>query len=113
MTRGVIYFNKGVKCLVRLFTSIFSLRKVYDGPVCVLLENDRKKELEKKRESVLGVLERLNVDWLDIEYSEDMNPNTLEYLSRVIHIDIPSQMTLKDCDMVADGINKVADALLN
>ena len=42
-----------------------------------------------------------------------MNPNTLKYLSKVIHIDIPSQMTLEDCDMIAKGINKVADALLS
>lgn len=48
----------------------------------------------------------------DVEYSEDMNPNTLEYLSRVIHIDIPPQMTLKDCDMIAKAINKAAEALL-
>jgi 8-amino-3,8-dideoxy-alpha-D-manno-octulosonate transaminase len=47
----------------------------------------------------------------DIEYSEDMNPNTLEYLSRVIHVDIPPQLTLKDCDMIAEGINKVASEL--
>jgi dTDP-4-amino-4,6-dideoxygalactose transaminase len=41
----------------------------------------------------------------------DMNKNTLDYLSRVVHIDIPAQMTLEDCDMVAKGINKVAAVL--
>ena len=46
-----------------------------------------------------------------VEYSEDMNPNTLEYLSRVIHIDIPAKLTLEDCDMIAKGINKVAAEL--
>ncbi|HOJ11124.1 MAG TPA: DegT/DnrJ/EryC1/StrS family aminotransferase [Clostridiales bacterium] len=46
-----------------------------------------------------------------VEYSEEMNPKTLEYLSRVIHIDIPSQLTLEDCDMIAKGINKVAAEL--
>jgi len=46
-----------------------------------------------------------------VEYSEDMNPNTLEYLSRVIHIDIPAQLTLEDCDMIAKAINKVAAEL--
>jgi 8-amino-3,8-dideoxy-alpha-D-manno-octulosonate transaminase len=43
-----------------------------------------------------------------VDYSSDMNPNTLEYLSRVIHIDIPSQMTIEDCDMISKAINKVA-----
>lgn len=43
-----------------------------------------------------------------VEYSEDMNPKTLEYLSRVVMLDIPAQLTLEDCDMIAKGINKVA-----
>jgi 8-amino-3,8-dideoxy-alpha-D-manno-octulosonate transaminase len=47
----------------------------------------------------------------DVEYSADMNPNTLDYLSRVIHLDIPSQLSIEDCDMIANGINKVAAEL--
>jgi 8-amino-3,8-dideoxy-alpha-D-manno-octulosonate transaminase len=47
----------------------------------------------------------------NVEYSEDMNPNTIEYLGRVIHIDIPSQMTLEDSSMIVEGINKVAAEL--
>jgi hypothetical protein len=35
-TRGICYFNHGTKCLVRLAVSLFSLRKVYSGPVAVL-----------------------------------------------------------------------------
>jgi 8-amino-3,8-dideoxy-alpha-D-manno-octulosonate transaminase len=47
-----------------------------------------------------------------IEYSTDMNPKTLELLGRSIHIDIPPQMTNEDCDMIAEGIIKVANAYL-
>ncbi len=47
-----------------------------------------------------------------VEYSPDMNPNTLGYLRRSLHIDIPPQMTADDCDMIADGIIKVANAYL-
>jgi 8-amino-3,8-dideoxy-alpha-D-manno-octulosonate transaminase len=47
-----------------------------------------------------------------IQYSADMNPNTLQYLERSIHIDIPPQMTEEDCDMIAEGIHKVANAYL-
>lgn len=47
----------------------------------------------------------------DVKYSTDMNPKTLEYLSRAVHINIPPQMSLDDCDIVAKGINKVADVL--
>ena len=41
-----------------------------------------------------------------------MNPKTLEYLGRVIHLDIPAQMTVEDCEMIGNAINKVAAALL-
>lgn len=48
----------------------------------------------------------------NIEYSETMNPHTLNYLQRSIHIDIPPQMTEDDCDMIAEGVRKVANAYL-
>ena len=48
----------------------------------------------------------------EVEYSEKMCPKTLEYLERIIHLDIPPQMTEADCDMIAKGINKVAEAVL-
>jgi 8-amino-3,8-dideoxy-alpha-D-manno-octulosonate transaminase len=47
-----------------------------------------------------------------VEYYTDMNPKTLEYLGRVIHLDIPAQMTVEDCEMIGNAINKVAAALL-
>ena len=46
-----------------------------------------------------------------VEYAEDMNPKTLAYLGRVVHLDIPAQMTDEDCDMIAKAINKVAAVL--
>ncbi|MDR0718276.1 MAG: DegT/DnrJ/EryC1/StrS family aminotransferase [Treponema sp.] len=48
----------------------------------------------------------------EVRYAADMCPKTLDYLERVIHLDIPPQMTDEDCDMIARGINKVAEALL-
>jgi 8-amino-3,8-dideoxy-alpha-D-manno-octulosonate transaminase len=47
-----------------------------------------------------------------IEYSRDMNPKTLELLSRSVHIDIPPQLTVTDCNMIAEGIIKVSNAYL-
>jgi dTDP-4-amino-4,6-dideoxygalactose transaminase len=47
----------------------------------------------------------------EIEYSEDMNPKTLEYLSRTISFDISPKLTEEDCDMIVKGINKVAAQL--
>lgn len=34
--RGILYFSLNQKCLVRLCISLYSLRKVYDGPVAIL-----------------------------------------------------------------------------
>ena len=47
----------------------------------------------------------------EVKYAADMNPKTLDYLGRVVHLDIPAQMTDEDCDMIAKAINKVAAVL--
>jgi hypothetical protein len=44
---GVIYYNLNSKCLVRLMTSIFALRKVYDGPCTVIHEGEPREQLEE------------------------------------------------------------------
>jgi 8-amino-3,8-dideoxy-alpha-D-manno-octulosonate transaminase len=48
----------------------------------------------------------------EIEYTEDMCPNTLGWLARSIHIDIPPQLTEEDCDQISGAIEKVASVLL-
>jgi dTDP-4-amino-4,6-dideoxygalactose transaminase len=45
-------------------------------------------------------------------YAKDMCPNTLAYLNRSVHIDIPARMTEEDSVMVVKAIRKVADAML-
>lgn len=40
MNTGVIYFNQGSKCLLRMIISIYSLRKYYDGPISVISSGD-------------------------------------------------------------------------
>jgi len=47
----------------------------------------------------------------EVEYDANMNPKTLEYLGRVVHLDIPPQMSEEDCDMIVKAINKVAAVL--
>ncbi len=46
------------------------------------------------------------------EYSPDMCPKSLDYLGRSVHISIPPQMPLTDCDLISKAIGKVAKALL-
>jgi dTDP-4-amino-4,6-dideoxygalactose transaminase len=46
------------------------------------------------------------------QYSTTMCPKTNELLAGMVHLDIPSQLTARDCAMIANGIRKVATALL-
>jgi 8-amino-3,8-dideoxy-alpha-D-manno-octulosonate transaminase len=49
----------------------------------------------------------------DIQYTEDMCPNTLSWLSRTVHIDIPPQMNEEECDQISTAVEKVASVLLS
>lgn len=48
----------------------------------------------------------------EVKYSPDMCPNTLQWLSRSVHIDIPPQMSNEECDTIAESIQKVAKEVL-
>jgi len=39
--KGVIYYNRGTKCCLRMLVSIFSLRRHYKGPVTVMIEGEQ------------------------------------------------------------------------
>lgn len=45
-------------------------------------------------------------------YSKEMCPRTLEYLGRSVHINIPPQMPISDCRLIARAIRKVVKALV-
>jgi 8-amino-3,8-dideoxy-alpha-D-manno-octulosonate transaminase len=45
-------------------------------------------------------------------YRPDDCPATMAWLGRSVHLDIPPQLTEKDCAQIAEGIRKVASALL-
>jgi hypothetical protein len=60
MSEGVIYYNRGQKCIIRLATSIHSLRKYYDGCVTII-------QHDKPNKHVLRILE-----WLQDKYDVDV-----------------------------------------
>ena len=60
-SRGVIYYNKGKKCVIRLITSLWSLIKVYNGNITVLLEG------EEWPKWLLEYLKSIGVEWKIIE----------------------------------------------
>ncbi len=47
-----------------------------------------------------------------VEYSEDMCPKTLDYLGRVIHMNISPMLTKEDVEQIIYGMRKVFKALL-
>jgi len=46
------------------------------------------------------------------EYTKDMCPKTLDLLSRAVHVPLGPLLTREDVDSIAEGIRKVANALL-
>ncbi len=46
------------------------------------------------------------------DYKPDDCPKTMEWLGRSVHMDVPPQMTEKDCAQVAEAIRKVSAVLL-
>ena len=55
-------------------------------------------------------MQSLKLGQQELSY-DAFDPDTLEYLGKVVHLDIPAQMTDEDCDMIAKAINKVAAVL--
>jgi len=53
-TRGVLYYNTGTKCAVRLLVSLYSLRQHYSGPVTILSEGDESHALCGRIADALG-----------------------------------------------------------
>jgi 8-amino-3,8-dideoxy-alpha-D-manno-octulosonate transaminase len=45
-------------------------------------------------------------------YDPDACPNTMAWLGRSVHMDIPPQLSPKDCGQIVEGIRKVASVLL-
>lgn len=67
MTKGVIYYNRGSKCTLRMLISIFTLRKVYDGDILVLFEGSQPQWF-------LKALDNFNVSTKHINTTSHRNP---------------------------------------
>ncbi len=48
----------------------------------------------------------------EVEYSEDMCPNTLHLLSRAVHMDVSPLLSEDDVDSIIEGVHKVAKKIL-
>lgn len=61
---GCCFFNFGGKCITRLLVSIYTLRKVYDGNITLMLAKN-----DEHNEKLAKHLNKLNVDiqWFDLK----------------------------------------------
>lgn len=55
MDQGVIYFNKGTSCILRLIVCINSLRRHYDGPITIMQETEPPEGLYDSLGATFGV----------------------------------------------------------
>jgi hypothetical protein len=70
-TKGVIYYNRGTKCTIRLLVSLYSLRKHYDGSVTVICSGDQEQWF-------LDTLKKFNADVIYIPYREGVGSLVLK-----------------------------------
>lgn len=93
-TNGVIYFNRGKKCIVRLILCIQSLRRFYDGPITVFIEGEQPSQL-------LNDLKRI----FQVDFISDNNPNSATLVRKIeISQKSPYDITLFiDADMLILG----------
>ena len=48
MSEGIIFYNDGTKCLSRLLVSVHSLRKYYNGNICIISSGEKGREIVQK-----------------------------------------------------------------
>lgn len=90
MDFSVVYFNRGFSCNIRLFTSIYSLRKHYHGPVTLMQEGpisdeavrllkDLSVNIQAIRQLDVPVLVRKSALWreLQTEYAVYLDSDTI------------------------------------
>jgi hypothetical protein len=70
MKTGCMFFNFGDKCVARLLTAIYTLRRVYSGPITVALAKN-----DSANEKLVSDLKPFNVDimWFDFELKVKRN----------------------------------------
>ena len=69
MSEGIIYYNKGLKMLVRLIVSLHSLRKVYDKKIALLVEGEGTKECKE-------IAKMYNVECVEVNFGESYKNKT-------------------------------------
>jgi hypothetical protein len=64
LAKGILYYNRGDKMLVRLEVSLHSLRKIYDGDICLLSQGD------DSRRACKPICKRYDVQMIKVDYPD-------------------------------------------
>jgi hypothetical protein len=110
VSRGIIYYNTNTKCLHRLLTSIYSLRKVSNEPVAILSEGEVSHEFCYKIANCFD-----NVDVIETDYGVEKGKNKAYIEACLSHIYTPFETTVwADADTIVlkpflDDISEFAE----
>jgi hypothetical protein len=94
--RGVVFFNFGNKCIARLLAALYTLRKVYNGPITLALARN-----DKSNEELIKDVTGFNVDimWFDMESKVKRNVKSI--LKPNLFLNSPYETTLMfDGDLI-------------
>ena len=101
--KGVIYYNRGESCIIRLLVSIKSLRNHYDGPITVFLENSDLSKfssfISKYNFSIINV----DSEKLDSSYVRKIAISRLSPYEKTVFIDADT-LVVGRIDEVFDSI---------
>ena len=87
MGKGIIYYNAGRSCIVRLAVSVFTLRNVYDGPVTIISEKG------EGHKNCVKVAKAFNTDIKEVVMPDKKKNQTM--LNRtLLHTVTPYDITL-------------------
>ena len=103
MNRGVIYYNRGVSCIIRLLISIKSLRKYYDGPITIFLENSDLSKFKDFLDKYDVSIYEVDPEKLDSSYVRKIAISKLSPYDETVFIDADTLVVGK-IDEIFDSI---------
>ena len=78
MSKGIIFYNKGSKCVVRLIVALRSLRRHYDGAIAVFFEAEEQKITAEEKKLAEDIANTFNVTPIF-----DFNPSIHHLIRRI------------------------------
>jgi len=104
MSSGVIYYNRGISCVVRLIVSIKSLRQYYSGPITVFLEDADISNLQDFLDKYHVDIFHVDPEKLDNSYVRKIAISKLSPYDKTVFIDADT-LVVGDVDELFNDID--------